>query len=53
MDASAQTYDRDAIDEVWVSEWVEFGLSELSAYLLRQAEFEAYCQEHPPAGGER
>lgn len=52
MDASAQTYDRDAIDDVWVSEWVEFGLTELSAYLRRYAAFEAYCQRRPVAGGE-
>jgi hypothetical protein len=54
MDASAEeTYDRDPVDETWVSEWVEFGLSELSAYLRRHAAFEAYCQQRQLAGGER
>lgn len=52
MDANAQTYDRDAIDDAWVSEWVEFGLTELSAYLRRYAAFEAYYQRRPLAGGE-
>jgi hypothetical protein len=31
------------IDERFLSEWVEFGVAELEAYLTNHARFEAWC----------
>jgi hypothetical protein len=39
------------MDEGWITEWVEFGLRELSVYLRRQAAFEAYYQRRLRAAG--
>jgi hypothetical protein len=39
------------MDEDWITEWVEFGLRELSVYLRRQAAFEAYYQRRLQAAG--
>ena len=34
------------IDERWLSEWFEFGFSELSTYLAKHAAFDDYCHRH-------
>ena len=34
------------IDERWLSEWFEFGLSELGFYLAKHAAFDDYCHRH-------
>jgi hypothetical protein len=39
---SFDPYDPNRMDENWITEWVEFGLREMSVYLRRQAAFEAY-----------
>jgi hypothetical protein len=39
---SYDPYDQNRMDENWITEWVEFGLREMSVYLRRQAAFEAY-----------
>lgn len=39
------------MDEGWITEWVEFGLRELSVYLRRQAAFEAYYQRRLRTAG--
>jgi hypothetical protein len=39
-----QTYHLSRQDEVWIAEWIEFGLREMAAYLRRQAAFEDYCR---------
>jgi|tagenome__1003787_1003787.scaffolds.fasta_scaffold14329194_1 hypothetical protein len=37
-------WDAGRIDEDWIDEWVRFGLTEMTAYLRRQAAFEDYYQ---------
>ncbi len=32
-----------AIDERWLSEWVEFGMRELADYLGKHRRFDEYC----------
>jgi hypothetical protein len=32
------------IDERWLSEWFEFGFSEMGSYLAKHAAFEEYCR---------
>jgi hypothetical protein len=44
-------YDPNGMDEGWITEWVEFGLREMSVYLRRQAAFEAYYQRRLRAAG--
>jgi hypothetical protein len=34
------------IDERWLSEWFEFGFSELGCYLAKHAAFDDYCHRH-------
>jgi hypothetical protein len=34
------------IDERWLSEWFEFGFSELSMYLAKHAAFDDYCHRN-------
>ena len=34
------------IDERWLSEWFEFGFSELSTYLAKHAAFDDYCHRN-------
>jgi hypothetical protein len=34
------------IDERWLSEWCEFGLSELGFYLAKYAAFDDYLHRH-------
>jgi hypothetical protein len=38
------------IDERWLSEWFEFGFSELGSYLAKHAAFDDYCQRHDNFG---
>jgi len=38
------------IDERWLSEWFEFGFSELGSYLAKHAAFDDYCQRHDHFG---
>jgi len=47
---------QDSMDEVWLAEWVAFGLRELEAYLRRQAAFDEYYQSrlaHETLGRDR
>jgi hypothetical protein len=32
------------IDERWLSEWFEFGFSEMGSYLAKYAAFDDYCR---------
>ena len=32
------------MDDGWITEWVEFGLREMTVYLRHQAAFEAYYE---------
>lgn len=34
------------IDERWLTEWFEFGFSELGAYLAKHAAFDDYLHKH-------
>jgi len=38
------------IPERWLIEWVEFGLTDMRAYLRRHAEFDQWCRERDGAG---
>ncbi len=38
------------IDDRFMADWLEFGFSELTAYLAKQARFERYLSDREPSG---
>jgi hypothetical protein len=44
MDCVDPVLDLRVIDPRFFAEWVAFGMLELTIYLTRYAEFEAYCE---------
>jgi len=37
------------IDDRYMADWLEFGFSELTAYLAKQARFERYLSDREPS----
>jgi hypothetical protein len=48
MEQTQTPYDLSALDETWIAEWIEFGLSEMTAYLRRNAAFDDYYRRRQP-----
>jgi hypothetical protein len=47
-DPSVNEYRQTVIDDRYMADWLEFGFSELAAYLANQARFERYLSDHEP-----
>jgi hypothetical protein len=42
-------YRQTVIDDRYMADWLEFGFSELTAYLAKQARFERYLSDREPS----
>jgi len=42
-------YGQTVIDDRFMADWLEFGFSELTAYLAKQARFERYLSDREPS----
>ena len=51
VEGSSVNEDRQTvIDDRYMADWLEFGFSELTAYLAKQARFERYLSDREPSG---
>jgi hypothetical protein len=48
-DSSVNEYRQTVIDDRYMADWLEFGFSELTAYLAKQARFERYLSDREPS----
>jgi hypothetical protein len=48
-DSPVNEYRQTVIDDRYMADWLEFGFSELSAYLAKQAGFERYLSDREPS----
>lgn len=48
-DAPVTDYRQTVIDDRFMADWLEFGFSELTAYLAKQARFERYLSDREPS----
>ena len=48
-DLPVNEYRRTVIDDRYMADWLEFGFSELTAYLAKQARFERYLSDREPS----
>jgi hypothetical protein len=51
MDAHSPHTSQIDIDDRFLSDWVEFGMDELTAYLGKHARFDAYCERRDGNAG--
>jgi hypothetical protein len=35
------------IDEKYIGEWIKYGMAELHIYMVKHAQFDAWCKRHP------
>ena len=48
-DSRVNEYGQTVIDDRFMADWLEFGFSELTAYLAKQARFERYLSDREPS----
>jgi hypothetical protein len=48
-DSPVNEYRPTVIDDRYMADWLEFGFSELTAYLAKQARFERYLSDREPS----
>jgi hypothetical protein len=48
-DSPVNEYRQTVIDDRYMADWLEFGFSELTAYLAKQARFERYLSDRQPS----
>ena len=48
-DSRVNEYRQTVIDDRYMADWLEFGFSELTAYLAKQARFERYLSDREPS----
>lgn len=51
MDAHPSHTSHVDIDDRFLTDWVEFGMKELSAYLSKHARFDAFCERRERDAG--
>ena len=48
-DSPVNEHRQTVIDDRYMADWLEFGFSELTAYLAKQARFERYLSDREPS----
>jgi hypothetical protein len=48
-DSPVNEHGQTLIDDRFMADWLEFGFSELTAYLAKQARFERYLSDREPS----
>jgi hypothetical protein len=51
MDAHRSHTSHVEIDDRFLTDWIEFGMNELSAYLRKHARFDAFCERREREAG--